>query len=351
MASLSTTEQPSQKESEQEMKQSMVNEAKAMNNMEGKDKKDDLRVWTYPTALAALLKMIPTEGDEVEKFQYSSLHLECDDVNHVCVGKTRNDIHRAFLLWSQKQDDRANDSFNVSKAFRRLEAFASYQLKMYEPYFSTAVDITSPRIIEASKLMNIKVPDQTYQDGAVCWLIDLEKTDFDAMAQLSTESNVCSLNDLMRYFWALMLRSMFDDVACSEGAIILEHIGSVGISKMMQFQRVFKPIETDMNAMFYGVMPFKMKSCIITGSPWWMSALLAFMRLFISSKMSARLKNCYQSDMHKLMGGVDQLPLGYIGGTKPYVERYPGLTMESGLGGTTEEEDDQEVATDEDVTF
>ena len=28
------------------------------------------------------------------------------------------------------------------------------------------------------------------------------------------------------------------------------------------------------------------------------------------------------------MGGQDQLPLGYIGGTKPYVERYPGYTME-----------------------
>jgi hypothetical protein len=324
MASLTTS--TTAKEDEQQMKQSMMNEAKAMNNMDGKDKKGDVRVSSYATALETLVSMIPTEGDKVEKFMYRSLHLDCDDVKHPCLGKTRNDVHRAFLLWSQKPNDRLEDSFNVSKAFRRLETFADYQLKMYEPYFSTPVDITSPDIVEASQIMNIKVPEQTY-GGALAWVIDLDRTDMEAMSKLKAEGG-CDLNDLMRYFWALMLQGMFDDVSCSEGCIVLQDMGTMGFGTMLSFQKSIKPIENDMNAMFYGVMPFKMKSCILTGSPWWMSALLAFMRLFISKKMSGRIKNLYKKDMWLIMGGQDQLPLGYIGGTKPYVERYPGYTME-----------------------
>ena len=73
---------------------------------------------------------------------------------------------------------------------------------------------------------------------------------------------------------------------------------------------------------FYGTMPLKMKSVIMTGSPWWLSALLAIMRLFISKKMSKRIHNYSKGKMLEAMGGAYYLPAGKIGGEKPYVGRY-----------------------------
>jgi hypothetical protein len=226
-------------------------------------------------------------------------------------------------LWSQKPKDQDADSFNVSKAFRRLEAFASYQMRMFEPYFSTPVDTSSPEIQKVGDLMNTKIPAELHEGtGSVVWVMDLALIDLDAMCKLEEQVPRITHRDIMRWFWGLMLISMFDDVAASEGVIILQGFGDLGMSGMMQSQKAFKPIESDMNAMFYGIMPFKMKSCVLVGSPWWMSALLAFMKLFISKKMSSRILNLSQDDMLEYMGGAAGLPDGYLGGTGKYVPRY-----------------------------
>ena len=68
-----------------------------------------------------------------------------------------------------------------------------------------------------------------------------------------------------------------------------------------------------------------MKSCVLVGTPWWLSALIAFMRLFISKKMSQRIKNLSDADAVKEMGGTSCLPVGFLGGTRPYSPRYPGF--------------------------
>jgi hypothetical protein len=60
-------------------------------------------------------------------------------------------------------------------------------------------------------------------------------------------------------------------------------------SPQMAFNNMFSSVEKTINAMFYGAMPVKMKACIIVGSPWWMSALLRLMKLFMSKKMSKRI--------------------------------------------------------------
>ena len=44
---------------EKELKKSMMNEAQAMNNMEGKDEKGDVRVTTMAAAMEAIGAMIP----------------------------------------------------------------------------------------------------------------------------------------------------------------------------------------------------------------------------------------------------------------------------------------------------
>ena len=228
-------------------------------------------------------------------------------------------------MWCQKEEDRNGDSFNVSKAFRRLEAFADYQTRMFEKYFSTPIDIESEQFKKVVQLMDIKIPKDVHAEtGAVVWVMDLQKWDMASFKEL--ESIGLSLTDVMRWFWSLMLTSMFDDVTCIHGVVIVEGMDGLGLSGMMSWQSALKPIETDMNEMFYGITPFKMKACVLVGVPWWLSALLAFMRLFISKKMSERIKNYSEESCQKYMGGVEYLPNGYFGGTLSYEERYPGMT-------------------------
>jgi len=61
-------------------------------------------------------------------------------------------------------------------------------------------------------------------------------------------------------------------------------------------------------------MPLKMKSIIVTGSPWWLTALLALMRLFISKKMSNRIHNYKVARTVEALGGPFYLPEGRMGG-------------------------------------
>ena len=336
-----------------------MNEAKAMNNMLGKDQQGDLHCDGLAAALEALEAMVSTAASEanasagdVNKYDYAGCHLGA--ALGPCAGKTRADLHRAFCLWSQKPEDRAADSFNVSKAFRRLTAFAEYQLNLLEQYFADPIDLDAPGIRAAGRIMNMVVPQELHEGEAVVWVMDIDpdmETDLDKAGT--------SYRDLMRYFWALMLTSLFDDAAAVHGVIIMEGLHRVGFSAMMKLQRLFKPIEDDMNRMFYGVMPFKMKLCVILGSPWWLSALLGFMRLFISSKMSARIKNLSDAKMLTLMGGADNLPAGVFGGTRKYVPRYPSvLPMPeeahggSGAGGCpAKEEDEDEDEDDDEITL
>jgi hypothetical protein len=98
-------------------------------------------------------------------------------------------------------------------------------------------------------------------------------------------------------------------------------------------------------------MPFKMKKMICVGSPMWVSALLAIMRLFMSKKIAERLANLYEPAMHTMIGSSDAMPLGYCGGTGTgYAFRYStvdemseaaGAGAGGGGGGGGVENDDE----------
>jgi len=345
MASLTTKK--TEEFTEADMKASLRSEAQAMNNMEGKDDKGDVRVSTYASALETFQNMIPKDGGEGGRYNYQSMHLG----KGVCTGKTPEDVHRAFLLWCQKPEDREADSFNVSKAFRRLSSFAEYQLRMFDKYFSEPVDIHSEEIRTVATYMDIKIPSDIHAEtGSVKWIMDLDTWDLEAFKD--PEKSGMSHKGIMQWFWSLMLTSMFDDATCIHGVIIVEAFGNMGISGMMSLQSAFKPIEADINEMFYGITPFKMKACVLVGCPWWLSALIGFMRLFISRKMSQRIKNFSLVSMQEYMGGIENLPEGCLGGTGPYEERYPGVTA----GGSDDsvkvaKEEEEEEEEEETLTF
>jgi hypothetical protein len=260
------------------------------------------------------------------------------------------DVHRVFLLWSQKPADRAADSFNVSKAFRRLTAFADYTTSMFDKYFTTPVDVDAADIVAASELMEILIPREVdAKTGAAVWIMDMGRWDLSQIGDLAARGT--SHTSVMRWFFALMVRSMWDDATAIHGVVIIEAFGNMGFRGMMKVQGLFKPIEEDLNRMFYGVMPFKMNAAVLVGCPWWLSALIAFMRLFISKKMSARIKNLSDVDTVEEMGGPAALPVGFLGGTCEYESRYPGFAKRlfGGAGGDKKKEEEEEEEEVEDI--
>ena len=87
----------SSKPSKEEIKASVVNEAKAMNNMDGKEKDDDviLHGVDISVALAKLVEMIEAAEGNRERWNFRGLHLG----HEAAAGKDIHDVHRSFLRW------------------------------------------------------------------------------------------------------------------------------------------------------------------------------------------------------------------------------------------------------------
>ena len=84
-----------------EVKTSVLNEAKAMNNMDGKDSKGDKKITgDISLALNAFQEMIPAGKEGGIMYELRGLHLG----KSVAKGKTKDDVHKAFLFWAQKTD-------------------------------------------------------------------------------------------------------------------------------------------------------------------------------------------------------------------------------------------------------
>ena len=101
-----------------------------------------------PAAMEALAKMVAAAEAAAPGPQWAmpSVHLGAG----VCKGKTGADVHRAFLLWSQKEADVAADTYNVSKALRRFVTFVDFAQGHYAAFFSTPVEFDDPKIQAAS---------------------------------------------------------------------------------------------------------------------------------------------------------------------------------------------------------
>jgi hypothetical protein len=304
-----------------EVRSQVLNEAKAMNKMDGEEKKGDILVTGIKLALDAFKEIIPTAKKDGFKYDLRGVHLG----KSVCRGKTKEDLYKGFLLWSQKDQDIKTNSFNVSKAFRRFESFATAQEKHYsktghfkEPvYYSELENVRAifPLVVGQEPLKN--TPKEKPLDGCLFWAIDLTKCEHYDLKKHGIE-----LSELFRFLWYYLLSSIFDDIACHPGIILCEDIGYMGLGDMMAFSSAIKPIENDLNELFYGCVPLKMKKVIIVNSPWWMNFLIGFMRLFMSKKMSSRIKNDTTEKMYSRVGGPANIPSGYIGGTGSSTERY-----------------------------
>lgn len=310
------TEKPTE---ENAVKESAIKEAKMMNEMEGTEEQDDkIVVGDIAEALKALKVLVSeTEAKEEKKedekgsskWAFRSVHLG----HGVAAGKTVEDCMKAFLLWAQKPADQEAKRFNVSKAMRRMTAFADYGEQHFDTYFSTPCLPTDAELTICGRAFGMAIPKQLLPNGTVAWIFDLKAMDAEKM-----KGETITNEGIMRYMWMLMLCTVFDPVNQTHGAVIVESLQGCSFSDMMAMNSSFKDVENDLQTMFYGVMPFKMKECILLGCPWWMSFLLRIMRLFMSKKMSSRIHNDSIASMNKRLGVEKLFPW-----PDNYETRYP----------------------------
>jgi len=287
----------------------MMNEAKAMDSMDGQDESsDEILTGSTEEALARLHEMVQgAASDEERLWQLNGVHLG----TFASEGKTMDDVLLAFLQWCQKDEDRAACRFNLSKAMRRLTAFATFQDKHYEQFFDTPVDPSEAEFQKAHKMMALDIPSWTTDTGCALWTLDVKEVDV---------SEAWSDRAMVRYMWFVMLKSLFDEACCQEGVVIVENI-DCGARTFYKLSGATKNTEAVFLEMCYGAMPFKMKKCIITGSPWWMNMMLGVMRMFMSTKMSKRIVNTDMKGLHREVG-AHNLPKGVFEGTRDYEHRY-----------------------------
>jgi hypothetical protein len=146
-------------------------------------------------------------------------------------GKTLDDVFVAFLRWASVEPNQFQEcglkgginkrgSINVSKAFRRLEAYAQWM----DSTGDDLADLTAASIQPTNDLMYFRV---TYDDcDRVVWWLDLGKTQFAALKELPDAS-------ILRLFVWLAHLIMFEEKAQVNGVVFFESMSYVGFWQYM----------------------------------------------------------------------------------------------------------------------
>lgn len=197
MASLTSDNKSKEKEAKQginaELRASVMRESQAMNKMDGSEEKGDKVVTgDISLAISAIEERVASSKKDGElKYDLRGVHLG----KSIAEGKTMKDVYKAFLLWSQKDADIAQKTFNISKAFRRFDSFATAQEKHYSQtgYFKDPIyysDIEKVRAImplDVSPSTLCGTPSDKTLDGCVLWAIDLSNIEDTDIAKVGVE--------------------------------------------------------------------------------------------------------------------------------------------------------------------
>lgn len=255
-----------------------------------------------------------------QRWDLRSVHLG----NGVAAGRTMDDVYTAFLRWAQKPEDVESKTFNISKAERRFETFATFQDEIFDKYFTEPIDLQESHYKKISDLMGNQVcsweASSEDRKGCLIWVFDFKTIDL-AATKAAIDDGTVKCEEILRWLFGILIETMWDSNVQTHGVIIVEGLETT-FRQIMKMKKIFDPIEDDMNKLFYQCMPFKMKELILVGTPWWISGALGLMRLFLSRKMRKRLINTNLEDAHRRIGGAGMLPKGVLGGTREYEFRY-----------------------------
>lgn len=264
----------------------------------GKQAKDDVLVESSEEALTSLQSMVATVKDDHPKWQFTLTPLDEFEA-------TIDDVLKAFIKWAQKDDDKDNKSINVSKAFRRLDAYVQW---MEDHRTELEAPLTVDSVRAAAHAWQVKLTHDA--SDRLVWWIDMGAMDTDVLKK----GGAVSPTDSLRFIVWQSHYIMFDSKAQDNGIIVVEAMGSQGMIATMTL--VPMEIGTKLDRLTIGVLPIKMKACYIFNYRKWLAILLGIMKPFMSKKMRQRIitipeKDDPQKVMEEALGGKENIPMGF----------------------------------------
>lgn len=224
-------------------------------------------------------------------------------------GKTLDDVFVAFLYWALVSKDASKDDddedaekvFNVTKAFRRLEAYADWMA-------DTGTDLTEPKLTTASmKEVNDvwKMKLGYSKSDCLTWWIDFTHLDTKA---IKATPDVDSMRLVVWYSHFIM----FDERAQKNGIIMVENMAKMGFFTMMTL--IPPKLSAKMDKLTIGVLPVKMKKIYLMECSTWVNIIMAIMKPFMSKKMRSRIVNVDKEKDDKMtneLGGPEYVVEGF----------------------------------------
>lgn len=186
-------------------------------------------------------------------------------------------------MWARlgAQDDDDDEvgeagTINVSKAFRRLEAYAAWME-------DAAADLTSSPLTAASvgpALAAFPLSTSYDDKGRLVWWVDMKAIDKKAVHAVPVE-------ELFRMFVWYSHAVMYDANAQSNGIVFVENIASMGFWASMTL--VPMSLGAKLDRLTIGILPVKMKLILMLDCPTWISAIMKVFGVFMSKKMKQRM--------------------------------------------------------------
>lgn len=198
---------------------------------EGKTHGSDVFTEDLNQGLEIIQSMVQEKVDEAHASNQESSIWFFRNVPCQEFGRSLDDVYVAFLRWASVEPNQFQECglkgginkrgpINVSKAFRRLEAYAQWM----DSTGDELANLTAASVKPTSELMFFRV---TYDDcDRVVWWLDLGKTQFNKLKELPDTS-------ILRLFVWLAHLIMFQHKAQENGVVFFESMSYVGFWQYM----------------------------------------------------------------------------------------------------------------------
>ena len=229
-------------------------------------------------------------------------------------GATIDDVYVAFLRWSgvDSSDEDEHEAcnlkggvnkreifpINVTKAFRRLTAYATWMDEQRDILLDPPLNLDSVR--QAKNLLYSRV---THDDcGRVVWWLDLGQTNFKQMKDLAHE-------EILRFFVWLSHLIMTDESAQRNGIMFLDSMDAVSFYQYMTMLPYQLGITID--KFMIGVTPLKTKLVVFLKRPRWFDVGFGLLSVFLPARMKMRVSqpDTEQASIEDIVGS--NIPVGF----------------------------------------
>uniref|UniRef100_A0A7S0IL42 CRAL-TRIO domain-containing protein n=1 Tax=Calcidiscus leptoporus TaxID=127549 RepID=A0A7S0IL42_9EUKA len=194
---------------------------------------------------------------------------------------------------------------NVSKAFRRLDAYASWMEDAAEEL--TQPPLTTEEVLPLVRAWALRTSHDS--QGRLVWWLDIAQMQLEAIAQMP-------ISEQLRGFVWFAHAIMFDERAQRHGMAIVENLACVGFWAAVTM--VPMKLSVKLDRLTIGILPVKMKLILMLDTPRWMSVMMRIFSMFMSKKMQKRMVMC-KKEWHAVGErlGADCVPSGFgeCGGT------------------------------------